>query len=91
MKSKGPSYNSRKITEVKQLMPQLAHGGDHSRVEVDTVVNNTVASQERRNGPPIHAHGAKKIFILNLSRSLFSEIKRLYKASNLRRPKVHVP
>ena len=62
MKSKGPSYNSRKITEVKQLMPQLALGGDHSRVEVDTVVNNTVASQERRNGPPIHAHGAKKIF-----------------------------
>ena len=36
--------------------------GNHSSFEVDTVVNNTVASQERRNGPPIHAHahGAKK-------------------------------
>ena len=47
---------SRKITEVKQLGPWSLVStwmSDHSSVEVDAVVKNTVKSHEWRNGPPI--------------------------------------
>ena len=40
---------------------------DHSSVNVDAVVNNTVKSQEWRTGPPKHAPGAKKNILKQLS------------------------
>ena len=41
--------SSRKIAEVKQLGPYIVSTfmGDHSSVEVDAIVNNSVKSQER--------------------------------------------
>ena len=56
--------SSRKITEVKQLGPCTVSTwiGDHSSVEADAVVKNTVNSQERRIGAyiTVQASGAKK-------------------------------
>ena len=55
--------------------------GDHSSVEVDDAVKNTVKSQERRIRPPMHAPGTtrrKKIRCTKLKKRIYKAYLELY-------------